>query len=204
MGLLLEESDYNKDKDTILIGIMAYHFRKYCHNPRCWTKLDLVYDPLLKHSFSAKALIREKDSILRFYLKCLYQKAMQANPNQKLMMDFCEFKLSEFADFSAQCQLLSQLTNCPELGFLERVKLTKLKLLLQEQSGAFNKIIHGGKIELLDVLNSEGIFDLIMANVGEYCRRSAEIWKDTTLREVNISAVKEKLALNFALLPKIN
>jgi small basic protein len=131
MDLLLEESDGRKDKETILVGMLAHHVNSHCGNPRCWSQQESVYDPVLKHTFAARSLIREKDSVLRFYLRCLYQKALHFDPNKQTMLDYCEFAISEFGDFSSQCLYLGQLSASGNLGFFEKVKVTKLRLMLQ-------------------------------------------------------------------------
>lgn len=77
MDLLLEESDNNKDKENLLVGMIAYHIALKCPSERCWTKQEISFDPVLKHAFSSASLVREKDSVLRFYIKCLYERALE-------------------------------------------------------------------------------------------------------------------------------
>ncbi len=90
------------------------------------------------------------------------------------------------------------------MGFLEKIKIHKLKITLREQSEAFNRLIFGGKVELDEVLASEQTFDFILKNINQYCHRSADIWREATQRQVDIFSLKEKMNENFQLIPLLN
>jgi len=204
LSLLLEDSDNNKNKENLLVGMIAHHLAINCPYEHCWSHQENVYDPLLKHSFNSRSLVREKDSVLRFYIKCLYERALEEHGSKELMLDYCEFAISEMSDFSRHTLILTELSLITSLGFLERIKLTKLRLVLLDQSEAFNRIIHGGKIELLEVLNSEDIYQVAVEDISGYCKRSQEVWKDTTQKEVNITDLKRALAELFEAMPRID
>jgi hypothetical protein len=38
MDMLLEESDNNKDKENLLIGMIAHHIAIKCPYERCWSR----------------------------------------------------------------------------------------------------------------------------------------------------------------------
>lgn len=44
--------------------------------------------------------------------------------------------------------MLQELEEMDNLSFFDKIKIYKLKLILKEQSQAFNRLVHGGKIEL--------------------------------------------------------
>ncbi len=44
--------------------------------------------------------------------------------------------------------MLEEIESQEKLSFFDKIKIYKLKLILKEQSKAFNKLVHGGKIEL--------------------------------------------------------
>jgi len=63
------------------------------------------------------------------------------------MIDYCEFMVSEFGNFSTHCFYLNELTlNQKDLGLFQKIKIVKLRLILKEQSEAFNKLLFGSKV----------------------------------------------------------
>ncbi len=204
LSVLLEESDSDKGKENLLAGIIAYSHSS-CKNPFCWSKNHVIYDPLLKREFAPQLIVKEKESALRFYLKCIYDQALAHKKTNERMLDFVEFSLVEMGDFSTHCFVLAELHAREEsLGLLERLRLHRLRLILQEQSQAFNRLIYGGRIELDEVLKGEETFELILRDIDSYCRRSVEVWTDAMQREVDVGALKQKLRENFALIPTLN
>ncbi len=135
------------------------HERGRCPNSACSLKQISVYDPILKQEFSTLSIVKEKESALRFYLKCIYDQALAHKKTNERMLDFVEFSLVEMGDFSTHCFVLAELHAREEsLGLLERLRLHRLRLILQEQSQAFNRLIYGGRIELDEVLRGEETF----------------------------------------------
>lgn len=108
------------------------------------------------------------------------------------MIDFVEFSISEMGDFSIHCFLLEELSHNEELGLLQRIKVSKLKFILKEQSQAFNKLLYGGKIELKEVLESQQTYELIMKQIYYFCQNSQDMWINALHSEVNVSEFKQR------------
>lgn len=185
LGILLENSEEDKDQENILVGIIKDSVQR-CEDPNCWAKQNLAYDPLLKQSFSPQFITKAKDSAYRLFLRCTYNKAIAHRKTKQKMLDFVEFSISEIGDFSKHCFIIADLET-EGLGFMDKVRLYKMKLLLKESSDSFNRFLYGGKIEINEVIAAEQTYDSILEDIGEYCARSIRIWNHTMQREANVS-----------------
>lgn len=176
---------------------------KACQNPLCWARRDLVYDPLFRHRFCPKEIVKEKDSLRRFVLRCIYNHTIEKAATKERLLDFIEFGVSENGDFSRYCSVLERI-NDQDLNFFEKIKIQKLKVLLREQSDAFNRLIHGGKVEIDEALSAEKTYEDIQKQISRYCHSNISFWSSSLEHEIDVFALKSKLAENFDLLPQIN
>lgn len=62
------------------------------------------------------------------------------------MIDYCEFMISEFGDYSTHCLYLAELISSYDLSLLEKIKVYRLRVLLEELSVNFNKSLFGGRV----------------------------------------------------------
>lgn len=202
LGILLENSEEDKDQENVLVGVIKDSVQR-CEDPNCWARQSLAYDPLLKQNFSPKFITKAKDSAYRLFLRCTYNRAISHRKTKQKMLDFVEFSISELGDFSKHCFIIADLET-EALGFIDKVRFYKLKLLLKEGSDTFNRFLYGGKIEINEVIAAEQTYDSILEDIEEYCARSVRIWNHTMQREANISELKEKMNDNFELVSRIN
>ena len=62
---------------------------------------------------------------------------------------------TEFPDFSTYCIYISELMTDNKLSLLQKIKICKIKIQIEQMSVNFNKGILGGRVELLDILNAD-------------------------------------------------
>ena len=62
-----------------------------------------VYDTVLKEKMQIEDTKRDKQSRVRFYIKCLYKMAMKEKKRTSTIIDYCEFICSECDNVFALC-----------------------------------------------------------------------------------------------------
>jgi hypothetical protein len=67
--------------------------------------------------------------------------------------------LTEFGDYSGYCLYLSELLTSYELTLLEKIKVMRLRVLLEEKSVNFNKSVFGGRVEFKEIMEAQTQFN---------------------------------------------
>jgi len=62
-----------------------------------------IYDAVLKEKVQIEDTKRDKQSRVRFYIKCLYKMAMKEKKRTSTAIDYCEFICSECDNVFALC-----------------------------------------------------------------------------------------------------
>ena len=168
----------------------------WCSNSKC-----RIRERCKTRGFQPNSIVKEKQELLMFYLKCLYETALATDKTTQNMIDYCQFMISEFGNFSTHCLYLQELSIIQKnLGVLQMIKISKLKLLLQEQSDAFNKLLFGGRVHFVDILHADQNFDFIMTHIDRYCKFSVQVWQQALQKTVSITEWKEEIHHNSQLL----
>ena len=62
-----------------------------------------IYDAVIKEKVQIEDTKRDKQSRVRFYIKCLYKMAMKEKKRTSTAIDYCEFICSECDNVFALC-----------------------------------------------------------------------------------------------------
>jgi len=174
----LDGDEPNIDTEAMLLGIFNTHEATNCGNMKCSRWRTHVYDPVLKMRVKIGEEGRERESSLRFYLRCVYERAVnEQNRDQSILVDYCEFILAEFGNVLILSSVFKELSK-KYLSIFDRVRLYKMRLCLKEQTDQFNRQIFEGKLELEEMMEAEEHYENIEVNVREVTRRNLEVWRE--------------------------
>lgn len=91
-------------------------------------------------------------------------------------MDFAEFGVIALGGINVHCLALEKVEH-NKLGFLDRVRVVKLKNIMEKQSKYFNKLVFGGHLELDELMQAQETYSEILLAINNYCKESIDIWK---------------------------
>lgn len=106
----LVASSYEEEVDCFLIGLFQLHEEVRCSNAKCYSHLTSCYDPAVKFKVETSSNSKEKESIMRFYVKCLYQQCISSSNSLQLLLDFAEFLLTESLDLFLLSKVFSKIS----------------------------------------------------------------------------------------------
>jgi len=128
--------------------------------------LDAVY----QLSVSQTNYIKSKDQVCKLYLKCAYETALIQNKTPKLLIDYCEFMIAEFQDLYSYYLYLEKELACSNLSLMLRIKIVKLKSILDLKYKLRKNEEFAESYDLMEVLRSEGEFETIFQKIQFYCQ----------------------------------
>jgi hypothetical protein len=199
-----ENCDFDEEDDCELRGILHYHFVSGCPNPKCVVNLRDVYDSKKKKYCSILKIGLSRVSLVKFYIKCLYERALEEDPeNIELRLDYIEFYYLKLKNLYSVLLEIEQLER-RLLGPFQKLRLVRLKKIVREECNGFSEELFLKNLSMEKTLEAEEVFVNIQKKIEIVVSRNELFWRYVERNEVFLTDMLNTIRPNFALVDELS